>query len=71
MSVDAVTSALDAVPGSEQVLYLDLAGIVNAVADTEMMDPETRANLDPLRTLVAGTQTDTEHQHARLVLRVG
>ena len=35
MSVDAVTSALDAVPGSEQVLYLDLAGIVNAVADRD------------------------------------
>jgi hypothetical protein len=36
-----------------------------------MMDPEFRGNLDALRTLVAGTQTDPDHQHARLVLRIG
>ncbi|MGZ8594923.1 MAG: DUF3352 domain-containing protein [Actinomycetota bacterium] len=71
MVAEAVTAALDDVAGSEDVLYLDLAGVIDAVADTGMMDPEWRGNLDPLRTLVAGTQTDPEHQHARLVLRIG
>ena len=71
MDAEAVTAALDDVSGSEDVLYLDLAGIVDAVANTGMMDPEIRGNLDALRTLVAGTQTDPDHQHARLVLRIG
>jgi hypothetical protein len=71
MDTESVTAALDDVAGSEDVLYLDLAGVVNAVANTGMMDPEIRGNLDALRTLVAGTQTDPDHQHARLVLRIG
>jgi hypothetical protein len=71
MDAEAVTTALDDVAGSEDVLYLDLAGIVDAVANTGMMDPASRGNLEPLRTLVAGTQTDPDHQHARLVLRIG
>ncbi len=71
IDAEQVTAALDDVPGSEDVLYLDLAGVVDAVANTGMMDPEIRGNLDALGTLVAGTQTDTEHQHARLVLGVG
>jgi Protein of unknown function (DUF3352) len=71
MDDGSVSAALDDVAGSEDVLYLDLAGVVNAVANTGMMDPEFRGNLDALRTLVAGTQTDPDHQHARLVLRIG
>ena len=71
IDAEQVTAALDDVPGSEDVLYLDLAGVVDAVANTGMMDPEIRGNLDALGTLVAGTQTDTEHPHARLVLGVG
>jgi hypothetical protein len=71
MDADTVSAALDDVAGSEDVMFLDLAGIVDAVANTGMMDPEFQGNLDALRTLVAGTQNDTDHQHARVVLRVG
>jgi len=71
MGADRPVSALAAVPGSEDVMYLDLAGIVGAVADTGLMDPGIRDDLRALQTLVAGSQSDTEHQHARLVLRIG
>jgi len=71
MSSDAASTALADVPDSEQVMYLDLQGIVNAVANTGMMDPEIRGDLAALHTLVAGSQNDTTHQHARLVLRAG
>lgn len=71
MDAERVTSALSAVPGSEGVVYLDLAGLVHAVADTGAMDPEIRGDLDALQALVLGSQNDTDHQHARLVVRIG
>ena len=42
VDADAVTAALDDVAGSEDVVYFDLAGIVDAVANTGMMDRELR-----------------------------
>jgi hypothetical protein len=66
-----VAAALADVPSSESVVFLDLSGIVDAVSNIGMMDPGTRANLDALRTLVAGVRSDRDRQHARIVVRVG
>jgi hypothetical protein len=71
MDAERVISALSAVPDSEGLLYADLAAIVQAVGGSAAMDPETRGDLEALQTLVAGSQNDPEHQHARLVLRIG
>jgi len=71
MGAERVTSALTDVPGSEDVMYFDLAGIADAAADTGLMDPGFRDDLRALQTLVSGSQSDTEHQHARVVLRIG
>jgi uncharacterized protein DUF3352 len=67
---DPVTAALGAVPG-EDVVYVDLAGVIDAIADTGAMDPEIGDDLEALRTLVIGSDSDVEHQHARIVITVG
>ncbi len=71
MDAERVSAALADVPYSEGFVYVDLAGILGAVADTDAMSPVARDNLEPFQTLVMGAQSDTEHQHARVVLRIG
>ena len=71
MDAERVASALSAVPDSEGLVYADLAAIVQAVGGSAVMDPEIQGDLDALQTLVAGSQNDPQHQHARLVLRIG
>jgi hypothetical protein len=69
-AAEPVTAALGAVPG-EDVVYVDLAGVIDAIADTGAMDPEIGDDLEALRTLVIGSESDVEHQHARIVITVG
>lgn len=71
MDVERVSSAIADVSDSEDVMYVDLAGILGAVADTGAMSPGVRDDLEALQTLVIGSQSDTGHQHARVVLRIG
>ncbi len=69
-------AAIEGMPSSDAVLYVDVARIVAAVR--AQLDPTSRAqfddqvgpNLDPIRSLVLGAEGDATSQRTRLLVRI-
>jgi Protein of unknown function (DUF3352) len=73
----AYKDAMAGVPSSDGSVWVDIQGIVQMVRQS--MPPQQRTNFDritlpnlaPLKALVIGSESDTNHERVRIFLRIG
>jgi hypothetical protein len=69
-------SAIEGMPTSDAVLYVDVGGILDAVraqldpASRARFDDEIGANIDPIDSVVLGAEGDASSQRTRLLIRI-
>jgi uncharacterized protein DUF3352 len=75
-SDDGFNDAVRRVPDSDGLMYLDVAGIVDAVRDgltspeREMFDVVVAPNLKPIKAIVAGSQSGEHRQTSRFFILI-